>query len=1166
MSDIHNWLNQLGLARYADAFEENDVDIDVLGEISDDDLKALGVSLGDRRRITRAARELRQGPGDISTATDTATQSGRGDMALQDAAPVSYTPRHLAERILTGRSSLEGERKQVTVLFADVAGFTALSERLDPEVVHTIMDGCFSILGEQVHHYEGTINQYTGDGIMALFGAPIAHEDHALRAAHAALGIQEALAEYGAAVERQWKVPFRMRVGLNTGPVIVGRIGDDLRMDYTAQGDTVNLAARLQQLAEPGAIAVAQAIYRIGEEMFEWADLGHHEVHGKSAPVPVYRLTGRGAAHGRFDVLVRRGLTPLVGRDEELGVLTQAWANAGTGAGRVVSVVGEAGLGKSRLLYEFKRHLGAENARFIEGTCFTYGESISYLPFLEVVRSLCGIADGADETAGKRTITATIDRLGLSADKVEPYLHNLLSYAVDDPVFSRLTAELVRRRTVEALTVLLFAEAAAAPLALIIEDVHWIDTATEEVIGAVVEALSQAPMLLVLVYRPEYLRQWGETADHAEVVLRQLQSASGAAMVRAILAKPYTTDLALEPLSAEQSTAVARRILGEGAIAPELERLIVKRTEGNPLFVEELTRSLIEDGALREDGGAYALARPVEELDIPPTLQGVLLARIDRLPDELKETLQVAAAIGRVFSHAVMAKASPVSAPVDDLLLRLHDLDFVYPASVGPQRDYSFNHVLVQEAVYSTLLKGKRIAYHEAIGRAIEALYPDSLEEQAQVLVRHFHEAGNADKEVTYLDMANQKASKANAMEEAKRYFDEAMRLMDSLPNTAANERRRIALLVNQADVFLLLVKFPEYYDHLKRYEDVAVRVNDPWLLGAFYSRLTQCEWSFGNYDQAIQHAKKGTELCAAAGNTEDGGDTYLTWAWTNLNKGDYDQVFSLTEQVLRTMGTHFNLRDYTYTYAARSLAHTWCGRWDNAVAEAGEALKNGEEFSDRSFISMSQWVTAYAYLHKGDLTQAKESAERAIQIAPSPGDKMWSQATLACVQCRDGNPRQCVEILAEVIPVYRAAKFVSIEMFYALFLGEGYWLVGEHDKATQTLEECLETAERCGMKFFLGSTHRLLGEMALTTGPTQAEEPLAASHFEKSIAVLREIQAENELALAYAAYGRLHQQQGDVTQARTYLTQALEIFKRLGTLGEPGKVQQTLSALPAGS
>jgi len=526
----------------------------------------------------------------------------------------------------------------------------------------------------------------------------------------------------------------------------------------------------------------------------------------------------------------------------------------------------------------------------------------------------------------------------------------------------------------------------------------------------------------------------------------------------------------------------------------------------------------------------------------------------------------VAAAIGRVFSRAVLAKASPVKAPVDDLLLRLHDLDFVHPASLGPLRDYSFNHVLVQEAVYSTLLQSKRVAYHEAIGRSIEALYPDSLDEHAEVLVWHFNKAGNADKAVEYLHLANQKASKANEMVEAKRYFDEAMTLLDSLPETEVNQRRRIALLVKQGDMALLLVKFAEYYPQLTRHERMAVRVGDPWLLGAFYARLSQCEWSFGYFDQAIENARKATELCTAAGNTEDGGDAYLTWAWAHLDRGDYDQVFALTEQVLRTMGPQFDLHDYTYAVDAASLANTWRGRWDEAVEEAQKGLRIGEEFSDRSNFSWSAWVMAYAYLHKGDSARALEYAELGLQKAPTPGDKMMARATFACVLCRAGNPRECTEILAqEIIPAFRAGRFVAMEMFFELFLGEGYWLVGEYDKATQTLEECLEIAERCGMKYFKGSAHRLLGEMALTTGPTQAGETLAASHFEKSIAVLGDIQAENELALAYAGYGRLHEQQSDITQAREYLTQALEIFERLGTLGEPEKVQQTLAALPEG-
>ena len=402
--------------------------------------------------------------------------------AEQARSPLAYTPKHLAEKILTTRGALEGERKQVTVLFADVAGFSTLSARLDPEDVHTIMDGCFEILTQQVHRYEGTINQYTGDGIMALFGAPITHEDHAVRACYAALGIQTALRDYGEAVQRRWGVSFQMRLGLNTGVVVVGRIGDDLRMDYTAQGDTVNRAAHLQQMASPGATWAAEATYGPAGAAFEWQALGPLPVKGSTDPVAVYALCGRHASRSRFDAVTRRGLTRFVGRDLELERLRDAWGQAQQGHGQVVSVVGEVGLGKSRLLYEFKQQLARQQARYIEGTCFTYGDSISYLPFLDIVRALCALEEGAPEAEAKRRIGDHLATLEVEASIIVPSLHHLLSFTVDDPLFLQLPPELVRQRTVEALTTLVMAEARHRPLVMILEDVHWIDKATEEVV------------------------------------------------------------------------------------------------------------------------------------------------------------------------------------------------------------------------------------------------------------------------------------------------------------------------------------------------------------------------------------------------------------------------------------------------------------------------------------------------------------------------------------------------------------------------------------------------------------------------------------------------------------------------------------------------------------
>jgi class 3 adenylate cyclase len=594
-----------------------------------------------------------------------------------------------------------------------------LADRLDPEDVHTLMDGCFAILTQQVHHYEGTINQFTGDGIMALFGAPIAHEDHAVRALHAALGIQAALREYGGTVQRQWGVPFQMRLGLNTGTV-VGRIGDDLRMDYTAQGDTTNLAARLQQMAPPGAIWVTEATHRAAGAAFEWQALGPMPVKGKAVPVAVYSLRGRLASRSRFDVEARRGLTRFVGRSAEFQQLLAAWGQSQQGHGQVVSVIGEAGFGKSRPLYEFKQQLGQVGARYVEGTCFTYGESISYLPFLDIVRTLCGLEEDGDETAAKRQINAHLATLALESSPVVPYLHNLLSFTVDDEVFPRLTLEIIRQRTVAALTTLIVAEAHARPLVRILEDVHWIDTATEEVISAVVKAMTALPLLLVLVYRPEYVQAWASRLFHTRLTLGGLASPGGAEIVRAVLAKPYASRLSLTPLAPAHRTMIAQEVLRTTTIPPEVEQLIVSKTDGNPLFIEELALSLVESGALVRTPTGYVLTRPGETLEVPTTVQGVLLARIDRLPEDLKEVLQLAAVIGRVFSFPLLARVVQHGAELEHLLLHLEEQEFIYPTSLALQREYSFKHVLTQEAVYGTLLRPQREMYHEWIGEALD--------------------------------------------------------------------------------------------------------------------------------------------------------------------------------------------------------------------------------------------------------------------------------------------------------------------------------------------------------------------------------------------------------------------------------------------------------------
>ncbi len=623
-------------------------------------------------------------------------------------------------------------------------------------------------------------------------------------------------------------------------------------------------------------------------------------------------------------------------------------------------------------------------------------------------------------------------------------------------------------------------------------------------------------------------------------------------------AKSYHSQVMLNRLSNRESLIMVSHLLGTEELDRDLEEFILEKTEGVPFFIEELIRSLKDLKIITRENNRYRITKDIKEVTIPATIQDVIMARVDSLPEGTKGLLQTVSVIGREFSYDLIKRVTGLTE--QELLSHLSglkDSELLYERGIYPQSTYLFKHMLTQEIAYNSLLLKRRKEIHEKIGKAIEALYPDRLEEHHELLAYHYARSANTDKAVQYLDLANQKAAKLNAMEEAKAYFDEAMELLDTLPETEENRERRISLLVNQGIVFLLLFKHQEYYDLLTRYEPMARGLGNPEPLGAFYARLGHCECSFGNYDQAIQTLTKAAELCEAAGNAEDAGYAYAWLGWSHLDRGDYDRVLALKEDVLRTMERQFNLRFHTHPLSAASRACSYLGRWDEAVEEGQKALSVAQEFSDNSLISFVAWNLSIAYTWKGDLARAVEYGELAVQKAPTPADKAWAQRSLGWAWCRAGEPNRGIELLTAVLPIFRAG-FTASEIPLTCYLGEGHWLAGEDDKARQTLEEGLEMAERCGTRYYLGFAQRLLGEIAVKNNPAQA-----APHFERSIAVLQEIKAENELAMAYAGYGRLHKKQGEIARARQYLTKALEIFERLGTLIEPDKVREELAELP---
>ena len=1048
--------------------------------------------------------------------------------------PQSYTPKFLADKILTTRSSIEGERKLVTVLFADVANYTSISEKLDPEEVHQIMDGAFKILMDEIHKYEGTINQFTGDGVMALFGAPVAHEDHAQRACYAALSIQKALGQYGDKLKNDHGIEFRMRIGLNSGNVVVGSIGDDLRMDYTAIGDTTNLASRMEGMANPGQSMVSENTYTLARDFFEFKSLGKVQIKGKKDALESYELIKPSEVETRIEAAAARGLSKFIGRGREMETLKERFEKTQSGSGQVIGVVGEAGVGKSRLLLEMRNMLPHGDYTYLEGRCLHYGGSMTYLPILDILRSYFDIKEGDIESDIKEKIQEKILQLDERLKTVFPPFQETLSLTVDDGAYLQLEPAVKKIRTFEAIRDLLVRLSETQPLVLVVEDLHWIDKTSEEFLGYLIDSLGNTHILLILLYRPEYAHQWGSKSHYSKIGVDQLSTKSSSQLVEVILEG--------------------------GDVVPELRELIVGRAGGNPLFVEELTQSLLENGSIQRKEHGYILSRKASEIEVPDTLQGIIAARIDRVEESLKRIMQVASVIGREFAFRILQTIMGMRQELKSELLNLQGLEFISEKQLFPELEYIFKHAFIQEVAYKSLLHKRRNELHEKIGNAIEELYPERIEEYYELLAYHYAHSANTGKAVEYLDRANQKAIKLNAFEEAMVYFDEAMKLLDTLPETHENRHRRISLLVNQWIVSMLLFRLLEYHELLMRYESMAVELDEPGLLGALYAGMGFCEWMFGYNEKSIQTSTKAAELCEAAGNAPHAALAYLRSQWAHVWKGDYKKAIALKEDILRNLEQQFSLQPCVYCFSGASLTYLYLGRWDLAVEEGKEALRLAEEYSDNSLISFAALVISNVYTGKGDLDRAIEYGELAVQKAPTPADKLWAQYTLAWAWCRAGETRRGIETLAAILPIFRDVRIRVTEIICAAELGEGYWLAGENEKARQTLDEAVELSEQCGYRWYGGWTQRLLGEIAMENNPDQA-----ADHFDKSIAILKEIRAENELAMAYSGYGRFHKQQGNIAEAHEYLTNALEIFERLGTMTQPDKVREELAGLPEG-
>ena len=960
--------------------------------------------------------------------------------------PESYTPKHLADKILSTRSSLEGERKIVTVLFADVANYTSMSEKLDPEEVLQIMDGAFKIMMDETHKYEGTINQFTGDGIMAIFGAPVAHENHAQRACYTALSIQKAMEGYSAKIEREYGIDFKIRIGINSGPVIVSAIGDDLRMDYTAVGDTTNLASRMEGLAEPGKIFVSENTLKIVKRYFDFNSIGKTEVKGKDEPQDIYELLKTSKVVTRIDESIAKGLTRFVGRKNSMASLMNAYDLVKSGAGQVVGVVGEAGVGKSRLILELQNRLPENEYTYFEGQCLQYGGSILYMAILDIMRSLFDIKDDDREHIIKKKLKEKILSNSRNLEHTLLPIQDLLSLKVEDETFLKLEPRQKRERIFDAIRDILISVSQEKPLIVVVEDLHWIDDTSQEFIDYFIEWMANTPILLVLLYRTEYQHKWGS--------------------------KTYYHKIGLDHLRKESSIELVTAMLKEGDVAPELRDLILKRAAGNPLFMEELTQTLIENGTIQKKANQYVLSRQVSDIQVPETVQGIIAARMDRLEENLKRTMQVASVIGRDFAYSILQTITGMKEDLKSYLRNLQGLEFIYEKSLFPELEYIFKHALTQEVAYNSLLLKRRKQIHENIGKAIEELYSERLEEFYEMLAYHYYRSENLEKAYQYLKLSGEKASGSFSNQEAYNFFSEALGILNRLPDSNENKRKKIETSILMHNPMVLL-GYPEgSLDILKNCENLCKEVEDKKNLSAFYAFISRYYTFAGNPLDGIKYteprffdALRNQDIELMASLSFGLITSYIASGYVYKTIDIAPDIMTALERAKKKyefFGMPFNPYSYVCSYYGLSLTQT--GDFKKGKTLLEEAHSFSKEINDIISLCYTELFIAIYYFFKGQGQKTIEHCEKSIQYGEEinwPWMLGITWVYLGCGYWLLGDLNSAYKHIENGLKIHKGTPVIWALTYYPLFMSYIYHDLGDLIKAQRYAEEALELSRK---------------------------------------------------------------------------------------------------------
>jgi class 3 adenylate cyclase/tetratricopeptide (TPR) repeat protein len=1041
--------------------------------------------------------------------------------------PESYIPKHLAEKILTSRSALEGERKQVTVLFADLKSSMELLADRDPEEARALLDPVLHHMMDAVHRYEGTVNQVMGDGIMALFGAPLAHEDHAVRACYAALRMQESVKRYAEDVFRSHGVTVRMRAGLNSGDVVVRAIGSDLRMDYTAVGQTTHLAARMEQLADPGTTLLTAATLQLAEGYVEVKGRGAVPIKGLAEPVVVYELVGAQGVRSRLHAAASRGLTRFVGRESELHQLRHALERAGAGHGQVAAVVGQPGVGKSRLFWEFTHSHRTQGWFVLETGSMPYGKTAAYLPVIDLLKAYFQV-EGRDDTRKIREkVTGKLLSLDRHLEPSLPALLSLLDVPVEDAAWERLDPPQRRQRTLDAVKHLLLRESQVQPLLVVFEDLHWIDTETQAWLDSLVEALPAARILLLVNYRSEYQHGWGGKASYQQ--------------------------LRVDPLPAESADDLLGALLGPDASLEPLKRTLITRTEGNPLFLEESVRTLVETGALIGERGAYRLAQDPRTIQVPATVQAILAARIDRLSAEDKRLLQAASVVGKDVPFVLLrAVAELLDDVLRQTLARLQTAEFLYEARLFPDLEYTFKHALTHEVAYSSVLQERRRALHARIVEGLEQLHETRLDEHVEALAHHAFLGEVWDKAVRYLRQAAARAGRRSANREAVTHLERALSALRCLPDSAARAADDIDVRLELRLALLPLGDMRATFVHLQVAEELASARGDDRRLGWVLAYLTVYFSGEGHQDEAIASGRRALALGTAAGDDGLAVMPRFFLGIASLCGGSLEDAVEFFQAVVTMLaGARAAERfsepgppaQFARAFLGWSLAEL--GRFDEAVAVGEESLRMAQAIDEPFTLMHGYFGAGIPYLARGDVARAIPPLERGLALCRATDIHLWLgeiAADLGLAYARAGRVDDALPVLEFA---RKEAETTGLRFTYArqhAQVGEAYLLAGRHDEAARLAAIALEAARAHKQRGQEAMALRLSAEVA--AGALDGER--AETDYRHALALASEIGTRPLVAHCHLGLARLSRRAGNLQEAQEHLTAAMAMYREM--------------------